>query len=79
MPESLTAYDGTEIEIEHVKSLANGGARFDIEAADGRKWRLDVPRSGDPEVVTSWRDGTLADLELPDWMDDVLARLQMAA
>jgi len=27
------------------------------------------------EVVTTWRDGTLADLDVPEWFDDVTARL----
>ena len=81
MPQShtLTAYDGTEVEIEHVKALSNGGARFDIETDDGRRWRVDVTKSGNTDVVTSWRDGTLATLDLPDWMDDVLSQIRMAA
>lgn len=70
---------GEEVEIEHVEELANGGARFDIEAPDGRKWRVGVTRIGNVEVVTSWRDGVLADLSEPDWMADVIARLQRAA
>lgn len=79
MPEKLTAYDGTDVEVEHIKPLANGGARFDIEIDDGRRWQLDVTRSGNVDVVTSWRDGTLADLDLPDWMDDILTQIRMAA
>lgn len=75
----LTVADGTKVEIEHVKPLSNGGARFDIEADDGRKWRLDVTKSGNPDIVTSWEDGTLAELEMPDWMDHVLSRLQVTA
>lgn len=77
MPETIRTIDGSEAEIEHVKPLTGGGARFDITAEDGRRWRLDVTRSGNAEVVTSWdRDGNLADVELPDWVDDILVRLQ---
>ena len=78
MAERVTAYDGTTVEVEHVKPLANGGACFDIESEDGRKWRVDLTREGDTELVTSWRDGELADLDIPDWLDDILERLRMA-
>lgn len=81
MPECIefTTYDGTNVDIEHVKPLRSGGARFDVEADDGRKWRVDVTKHGNPDLVTSWRDGTLADLGLPDWMDDVLSQLAVTA
>lgn len=75
MPDTMEVYTGDVIEVEHVKSLASGGARFDITAEDGRKWRIDVTRDGNTEVVTSWRDGTLADVDVPEWMEDVAARL----
>ncbi|CCQ34914.1 hypothetical protein HLRTI_002323 [Halorhabdus tiamatea SARL4B] len=70
---------GDEVEIKHVKELANGGARFDITADDGRKWRVDITRTGSIDLVTTWRDGVLEDLDEPDWMTDVIARLQRAA
>ena len=75
MPDTMEVYTGLEVTVEHVDSLANGGARFNVTAEDGRKWQLDLTRGGDMEVVTTWRDGTLADLDVPDWMDDVAARL----
>jgi hypothetical protein len=75
MPDTMEVYTGIEVTVEHVDTLANGGARFDITAEDGRKWRLDLTRDGQMEVVTTWRDGTLADLDTPDWLDDVTARL----
>jgi hypothetical protein len=76
-PETIRAYDGTEVEVEIVKQLAGGGARVDVTATDGPRWRLDVNRTGTPEVVTTWNaDGDLADVDLPEWMDDVIARLQ---
>jgi hypothetical protein len=79
MPAETTTVRGREVTVEPVRQLEGGGARVDVEAADGRRWRLDVPRSGtDPELVTSWRDGQLADLQVPDWIDDVLLRLQAA-
>ncbi|WP_136717907.1 hypothetical protein [Halorientalis salina] len=78
MPETVTAYDGTTVTVEHVKPLANGGARFDIESEDGRKWRVDITRAGETELVTSWRDGELADLDVPDWLEDILERVRMA-
>jgi len=78
MRDTIEVYTGTEVEVEHVKSLASGGARFDVTAEDGRKWRIDVTREGEVELVTSWEDGTLADLPLPEWIDDVAARLTQA-
>lgn len=75
MQDSMEVYTGEEVNVEHLKTLSSGGARFDITAEDGRKWRVDVSREGDTEIVTSWRDGTLADIELPEWAGDVTARL----
>lgn len=75
MQYSIQVYTGEEVSIEHIKALGDGGARFDITAEDGRKWCIDLTRDGDSEVVTSWRDGKLADLELPEWAGDVTARL----
>lgn len=75
MPDTLELYTGETVTVEHVEPLANGGGRFNVTAEDGRKWQIDVTRNGDVEVVTTWRDGTLADLDVPEWMDDVTGRL----
>ncbi|MBB6645044.1 hypothetical protein [Halobellus ruber] len=76
---TLETWDGTNVEVEHVQDLAGGGARFDIEAEAGPRWRLDVSKTGTYEVVTSWdARGQLADVETPEWMDDIIARLQRA-
>lgn len=75
MPDTMEVYTGIEVEVEHVDSLSDGGARFDVTAEDGRKWRLDITRDGAVDVVTTWRDGTLDDVEVPEWMDDVTSRL----
>ncbi|WP_254274183.1 hypothetical protein [Haloarcula marina] len=76
MGDTMEVYTGTEVHVEHVDRLASGGARFDITAEDGRKWRVDVTRDGGMDVVTTWRDGTLADVDVPEWFDDVIARLR---
>ena len=66
----------TKYRLEHVKQLSGGGTRVDVETADGRKWRLDVNSTGgDYDVVTSWENEQLADIDEPDWLSDVLARL----
>jgi len=68
-----------EVTVEHVKPLSGGGARVDIEA-DERCWRVDINSNGNKEqIVTTWRDGTLANLEEPDWLEEVIARLAAAA
>jgi hypothetical protein len=75
--ESLTLPDGTTVTVTPVKQLSNGGARMDIETDDGRRWRVDIPKTGGGTVlVNSWEDGTLADLPEPDWLGEVVARIQ---
>jgi hypothetical protein len=75
--ESLTLPNGTTVTVTPVKQLSTGGARMDIEADDGRRWRVDIPKTGDgTELVNSWEDGTLADLDEPDWLGQVVARIQ---
>jgi hypothetical protein len=76
MPDTIQVHTGIEVTVEHVETLPNGGARFDITAEDGRSWRLDLTRNGEMEIVTTRRDGTLADLDTPDWLGDVTARLR---
>lgn len=63
MADTIEVYTGETVTVEHVKSLPTGGARFDIE------------KDGSIDVVTTWRDGTLVDLDVPAWMDDVTVRL----
>ncbi|WP_146417588.1 hypothetical protein [Haloarcula hispanica] len=75
MQDSIEVYTDEEVTVEHMKTLSGCDARFDITAEDGRKWRVDLTRDGDTEIVTSWRDGELADLEFPEWAGDVTARL----
>lgn len=77
MPDTLTVPDGTDVTVEHIDRLANGGARFELSAQD-KRWRVDISRSGDVELVTAWQDGSLADLALPDWVDDVVAQIRAA-
>ena len=70
---------GEEITVEH-RGPNGSGARIDIEHADGRKWRCLVTGTGKlDEIETTWRDGQLADLEEPDWLEDVLTQLARAA
>jgi hypothetical protein len=76
--ETITTYTGAEVAIEPVNELGGGGARVDVDQVEGPRWRVDVTRTGQLEtVVTSWdSDGQLADVEAPEWLDDVLARLR---
>lgn len=78
MPQ-MTTYDGTTVDVEHVHPLKQGGARLNVEHPDGRRWLLDVTRNGNPEIVTSWRDDELADLDIPEWLDDNLTRIAKPA
>jgi hypothetical protein len=70
---------GEEIVVEH-QGPQGSGARIDIEHEDGRKWRCIVSGTGKlTEIETTWRDGQLADIDEPDWMEDVLSQLARAA
>lgn len=55
--------------------------RVDIEPQDDtRKWRVDVSATGDDnEIVTTWRDGELADLDEPEWLEEAITRVQQVA
>jgi|GEM_PF-658587 len=82
MPERKTieAYDGTEVEVEPIRQLSGGGSRIELDVVDGPRWRLDVTGTGqDYDIVTSWNSADeLADIEPPQWVDDVILRLKRA-
>ncbi|MDY6818403.1 MAG: hypothetical protein SVG88_07055 [Halobacteriales archaeon] len=67
--------------IEPVEPRSGGGMRVDIEPQDDtRKWRVDVSATGDDnEIVTTWRDGELADLDEPEWLEEAITRVQQVA
>lgn len=75
----ITLY-GEELTVE-LAAFRSGGKRVvDVTHADGRKWRLVVKSTGTLDhVETTWRDGQLADLDQPDWSDDLLARMAQPA
>ncbi|GGN84471.1 hypothetical protein [Haloarcula pellucida] len=75
--DTIEVHTGDEVEVEHIKELSNGGARFDFSTED-RRWRVDVSKSGKTEIVTTWEYGQLADLDEPEWLGDVTVRLARA-
>jgi hypothetical protein len=79
-PDTIEAYDGSEVTVDVIKPLSGGGARVELDATGGGRWRLDVTSTGElSEVVTSWNsDDELADVPVPDWADDILLRLARA-
>jgi hypothetical protein len=71
---------GQEVTVTPIEEQPGGGARIDVEADDGRRWRVDVTATGELDaVVTTWQDGELRDLDRPWWLEDVIARLARAA
>ena len=76
--DTIELREGTEVAVAPIKQLAGGGARIEVDAVDGPRWRLDVNGRGtDYEVVTAWNAADeLADIEPHDWIDDLLLRLQ---
>jgi len=72
--------DGQEVTVTPIEEQPGGGARIDVEADDGRRWRVDVTATGELDaIVTTWQDGELRDLDRPWWLEDVIARLARAA
>jgi len=67
MQGTILDYDGREADIELVNQLPENGARLDVEHEDGRRWRLNVTRSGDAEIVTARLDAERAE---PDHIVD---------
>jgi len=71
---------GEDVSLTLLGERRGGTRALDIETEDGRKWRIVVSRHGRlQDVETTWRDGELADLEEPDWLEDVLAQLARPA
>lgn len=70
--------NGEKAEISKLDALAGGGARIAIDVDDGPRWRLDVNNTGeDYDLVTAWNaDDQLADIDVPEWIDELLLRLQ---
>ncbi|MEA5387144.1 hypothetical protein VB779_08785 [Haloarculaceae archaeon H-GB11] len=71
--ETLTVR-GTDVDITPLQKLPTGGRRVDVKVGE-KQWRLDISMQGNREIVTTWRDGELADLDEPEWMDDLCAQL----
>jgi hypothetical protein len=64
-----------------VRVVLTDGTQFDeiidVESDAGR-WRFGVDRYRRPALLTTHdAEGNLADLEVPDWIDDVLARFDI--
>jgi hypothetical protein len=69
------AYNDNEVEFTVEQQLPEG-TRLTVTDEDGTQWKLDVDTSGDYEIVTSWNaDGDLADVPVPDYVDDLLSRM----
>jgi hypothetical protein len=80
-PIEMEVYTGDEITVDPLRRLDGGGTRVEIDVENGPWFRLDVVATGDNyDVVTSWDEtGQLADVDVPEWVDDVLHRLHAVA
>jgi hypothetical protein len=75
--ETVEAYNGNTVEIAPQRPLESGGARIEVTDEDGTRWELDVAKDGSYEVVASWNaDGDLADVPVPEYVEDLLTRLE---
>jgi hypothetical protein len=52
-----------EVSVTELRSVERGG-RVAVEQGS-RKWHVDVLESGEVQLVASWENGELADVELP--------------
>lgn len=68
------ARSGDEVKFKHVKPLSEDGARFTVWSGD-REWQVDVLED-DVQVVAIRKDGTLASLAAPDWMEEFASRVR---
>jgi hypothetical protein len=59
-----------EVSITKLRPV-EGGGRVAVEL-DSRKWHVDVLQEDGVQVVASWRDGELADVELPAEVEERL-------
>lgn len=77
----IETYTGETVEVEPLRQLDGGGQRLELDVVDGPRWRVDVTATGGGvTLVTAWNErDELADVGLPEWLDDVLVRLQGAA
>ena len=78
--QTIEVYTGDEVAVEPIKQLSNGDTRVELDVVEGPRWRVDVNGTGSEiDVVTSWdATGQLADVDLPEWVGDVIARLRRA-
>jgi hypothetical protein len=75
--ETVEAYNGNTVKIAPQRPLESGGARIEVTDEDGTQWELDVAKDGSYEVVASWNAaGDLADVPVPEYVEDLLTRLE---
>lgn len=68
---------GQKVDVDRIRPVEDGKTRFEFDVEDGPRWRIDVKPPDDYELVTSWSaDDELADLDLPKWIDDIVAQMQ---
>lgn len=68
---TLTLGDGTDVDVTALARVDEETLRVEI---DGEcRWQLQVEESGNYELEASWdRDSQLADVPLPDCLEDAL-------
>ena len=79
-PETIEVYSGDEVAVDILQPLDGGGSRVEFDVVDGPRFRLDVNSTGnDYDVVTTWNsEDELADVAVPDYVEDLLTRLARA-
>lgn len=68
--------DGGEVLVS-IREVSVREDIVEVASADGT-WRFSVDQYDRPSLMTAKdAEGNLADLEIPDWMDDVLGRFDI--
>jgi|GEM_PF-3583636 len=76
---TIRTYDGEDADVIHLGDT-DDGRRFKVSGPDDREWivHLEIP-GGEFSIEVSRRDGEPADLDVPEWLEDNLARMAQPA
>jgi hypothetical protein len=82
MPAEIHDYDpdvdgDLDVKFEHLEATGRDSALFRVWTREDqrREWRVEVSEN-DFEIEESRRDGALADLATPDWLENWAAEIQ---
>lgn len=74
----IRTYDGERADVRHLENTEDG-PRVKVSHPDGREWVciVEIP-DGEISIEVTRRDGTPADISVPEWLTDNLGHLAAA-